>query len=128
MSTRTRTVLILIRETALRHGQFEARLESGRAVVKSSTTPFCDAARVLLGLGYSPDTVLVMRHAGSQTEALRAPIGVAAGLEVAEGYFRPFRALAERVGKPAEEPGPTGDRTEGEAAVRVSAKAQEAPS
>jgi hypothetical protein len=52
--------------------------------VKRSTTPFCDAARVLLAEGVRPETVLVMRHEGSPHDALRSTVGAAAGLTVAD--------------------------------------------
>jgi len=55
-----------------------------RSIVKRSTTPFCDAARVLLADGIDPATKLVMRHAGSAADALRSSVGVAAGLTVAD--------------------------------------------
>src|SRR5258706_8864851 len=57
----------------------------GRSVVKRSTTPFCDAVRVLLAEGVRPETVFVMRHEGSPHDALRSTVGVAAGLTVADG-------------------------------------------
>ncbi len=44
-------------------------------VVKRSTTPFCDAARVLLAEGIKPDTVLIMRHDSSVADALRSTVG-----------------------------------------------------
>jgi hypothetical protein len=62
---------------------FDGKVD-GRTVVKRSTTPFCDAARVLLAEGIKPDTVLVMRHAGSLADALRSTVGAAAGLTVAD--------------------------------------------
>jgi hypothetical protein len=60
---------------------FDGKVE-GRFVVERSTTPLCDAARVLLAEGIKPDTVLVMRHAGSIADALRSTVGAAAGLTV----------------------------------------------
>jgi hypothetical protein len=62
---------------------FDGKVD-GRTVVKRSTTPFCDAARVLLAEGIKPDTVLVMRHAGSLADALGSTVGAAAGLTVAD--------------------------------------------
>ena len=53
-------------------------------MVERSTTPLCDAARVLLAEGIKPDTVLVMRRPGSPADALRSTVGVAAGLTVAD--------------------------------------------
>jgi hypothetical protein len=56
----------------------------GRCIVKRSTTPFCDAARVLLAEDVRPEAKLVMRHAGSVADALRSTVGAAAGLTVAD--------------------------------------------
>jgi hypothetical protein len=54
----------------------------GRRIVTRSTTPFCDAARVLLGEGIDQTTPLVMRHAGAEHESLRSTVGGAARLTV----------------------------------------------
>jgi hypothetical protein len=62
---------------------FDGRID-GRCIVKRSTTPFCDGARVLLAEGIKPNTILVMRHAGSASDALRSTVGVAAGLTVVD--------------------------------------------
>ncbi len=117
----SRTVAIVIRETAMRRGQFEARLGAGgRLLVASSTTPFLDAARALLKLGYAPDTILTMRHDGSTTEALRAPIGKAARLTTDGVYFRPFR---DCVATPEKPPDQAAIASDAEASVRPSAEA-----
>ena len=55
-----------------------------RCLVKRSATPFCDAARVLLAEGIKPETVFVMRHANSASDAMRSTVGAAAGLSVAD--------------------------------------------
>jgi len=76
------------------HCRFEARV-AGRVVVKSSRTPFCAAARVLLAEGADPKTTLIMRHAGSDVDALRGPIGTAAKLTVRDDrgtIFVPYDA------------------------------------
>ena len=65
-------------------GQLFGGKVDGRFVAERSTTPFCDAARVLFAEGIKPDTVLVMRHANLPDDALRSPVGVAAGLTVAD--------------------------------------------
>ena len=66
----------------------------GRRIVKRSTTPFCDAARVLLAEGIKPDTILVMRHNGSASDALRASVWAAAKLTVQDAggppRFKPW--------------------------------------
>jgi hypothetical protein len=54
----------------------------GATIVTRSTTPFFDAARVLLAKGMAPDMALVMRHAGAHHDALRSTVGKAAGLSV----------------------------------------------
>jgi len=51
---------------------FDGRVDH-RIIVKRSTTPFCDAARVLLAHGVRPETVLVMRHHDSSCDALARP-------------------------------------------------------
>jgi hypothetical protein len=61
----------------------------GRRIVKRSTPPFCDAARVLLGEGINPDTAFVMRHDGSPYDALRSTVGVAAKLTVKDNHGKP---------------------------------------
>jgi hypothetical protein len=84
-------------------GHFRARL--GHRELVTSRQPFLDSARVLLGEGCDPTTVLVMRHAGSKTISLRATIGAAAKLTVAEGEldpprFRVWKPFASREGSP----------------------------
>src|SRR5260370_1144696 len=62
---------------------FDGKVD-GRSVVKRSTTPFCDAARVLLAEGADPAARFVMRHEGSPHDALRSTVGAAAGLTVVD--------------------------------------------
>jgi hypothetical protein len=69
--------------TTTRGQLFDGKVD-GRWIAKRSTTPFCDAARVLLAEGVRPETVLVMRHEGSPHDALRSTVGAAAGLTVAD--------------------------------------------
>src|SRR5713101_8184545 len=66
-----------------RIGTFEARLESGPLVCRSRQ-PFLDAARRLIDAGHSPSAVLIMRHAGSGVDALRARLCDAARLTATE--------------------------------------------
>jgi hypothetical protein len=72
--------------TPARPGRFDARLDgSDQFLVEGSRTPFCDAARALLAASLAhADDILVMRHAGSAHDALRARIDVAAKLTVDE--------------------------------------------
>jgi hypothetical protein len=66
-----------------RPGRYAAKL--GETVLVSSTRqPFLDGCRALLATGHSPDTIAVMRHAGSSTDSLRGPIRAAAKLTVRE--------------------------------------------
>lgn len=79
------TATIIVVPIASAPGRFMAKLASnGSVLVTSSRTPFLDSARRLLELGYPANTMLVMRHAGSATNALRATIGNAALLTVKE--------------------------------------------
>ena len=81
---------ILIFVEPVSRGRFCARLaDGGRVIVRSSRQPFLDAARRLIDLGYDPTTLLVMRHAGSDTDCLIAQIGAAAKLRVKEDRGRP---------------------------------------
>ena len=62
---------------------FEARLAG--AVLCISETPLLDGARALLARGIAqPDDTIVMRHAGSDVDALRARVGVAADLAISD--------------------------------------------
>jgi hypothetical protein len=62
--------------------QFVATVD-GRGLTRSHQ-PFLDAARVLLAEGTDADTVLVMRHEGTNRDALRGRLGDLAGLTVSE--------------------------------------------
>jgi len=86
-AAKTNMVMIAVAPTVGprgRQGYFDARLGDGRVLGKPSKQPFVDAARRLLDLGNDPTTVLVMRHAGSDTDCMTAQIGVAAKLRVKE--------------------------------------------
>lgn len=69
-------------------GCFDARIRTAtgdRVLLQGSRTPFCNAARVLLRDALAqPEDTLVMRHAGSDHDALRASVSVAAGLAIDE--------------------------------------------
>jgi len=67
--------------------RFMASLD-GRVLVQSSRQPFLDAARVLVGEGHDPGAMVAMRHVGSAEDAMRARLGVAARLTVAEAATR----------------------------------------
>jgi hypothetical protein len=105
-------IAIVVHPVADKPGFFEARLAGGEPVVAASRTPFFDAARRLRDLGMDGAAVLVMRNADSNTECLRATIGVAAALTVEESGFGPvFRR--HRTGSPTPVEAPamrSGDR------------------
>ena len=84
-------------------GRFEVRLDGHDRVLCVSRTPFFDAARELLAQGYDPNALLMLRHAGSDTDSLRAKLGTASSLTVKEtGYgpqvqpWKPFSTLPVR--------------------------------
>jgi hypothetical protein len=80
---------------------FDCHIEGG-AFLCTSRQPFLEAARALIAMGCHPDVTLVMRHAGSRVEALRATLGVAARLTVDEhngtrfARWKPFPSDNER--------------------------------
>ena len=85
-------------------GHFDA-VVNGELLVRSSRTPFCDAARVLIDRGVDSNSWLILRHAGSDIDSLRAKVGVAAKLTVAEGErdaprFRRWKPPHFREGSP----------------------------
>jgi hypothetical protein len=69
--------------------QYSATTLGGRKIVAASRTPLLTAARVLLAKGLPPKTIVEMCRTGAVTWDLRAPIGVAAGLDVREGPYGP---------------------------------------
>lgn len=86
-------------------GRYEACLDGDDHVLSVSQTPFFDAARKLISQGYDPDTTLILRHAGSETDSLRAELGTAASLTVEETAYgprvrrwKPISTLAVRAG------------------------------
>jgi hypothetical protein len=64
--------------------RFVTAVECPERALGAFSNPLCSAARVLLSEGVQPETVLRMRHAGSDTIALTATVGTAAGLDVRE--------------------------------------------
>jgi hypothetical protein len=76
-------------------GQLFDGTVAGREVVTRSTQPLLDGARALLAEGIDPRTRIAMCHAGSDTDAVRSTVGIAAGLTIEEGerppIFRPWK-------------------------------------
>jgi hypothetical protein len=83
-NTAATTAAVIAVKPASKSGYFSVSLAS-KTIIKSSRIPLLDAARRLLDLGFPPNATLVMRHAGSEIDALRAPLAGAAQLSVAEG-------------------------------------------
>src|SRR4051812_46774017 len=70
-------------------GRYSIRL--GDRILCKSGSPLLAAARALLAEGVNEDTILTMTHEGSSMPAMRARLGDAAGLRVAESRFRSYR-------------------------------------
>ena len=70
-------------------GRYQARLDGDDRVLCVSRTPFFDAARKLVADGHDADITLSLRHAGSDTDSLRARLGTAASLTVEETGYGP---------------------------------------
>lgn len=99
--------------------RYEVRL--GAELFITSRTPLLAAARELEKRGHSPDTILTMSRAGSDTVSLRSTLGTAAKLTVIEnetagprfGRYRappadmPIAVVRGR-GRTAEKSGPAG--------------------
>jgi hypothetical protein len=67
---------VVIEVSPLGCDEFEARADG--AVLCRSRAPLCAAARRLIELGHHPNSILTMRHRGSDTMAMRSTIGAAA--------------------------------------------------
>lgn len=81
-----------------KRGQLFNSSVDDRRIVSSSTTPFVDAARVLLNEGIHSDTPIFIFHEGCSYYSLKSTVGKAAKLTVIDrGHapiFRPWRALS----------------------------------
>lgn len=73
---------------ASKAGRFDAYL--GKRWLCASKTPFLTAARVLQREGVAADQRIIMRHLGSEVDALASTVGQAAALGVGEGDRPPF--------------------------------------
>jgi hypothetical protein len=89
----TKGIVITV-EPVGRHGQFRATFD-GRVIVPASSTPFLDAARVLIAEGFSPRATLQMFHLGAAEAALTGPLWAAARLDVKDAKFVKHRPRAE---------------------------------
>lgn len=101
---RTQGQAVLIRAFPLGGSWFEAQC-SGQLIVARTREPLLDGARALLAAGYHPDTVIVLRHAGSDINALRARIGTAARFYVEESGHGPLlRSLRKAAPRAVDRP------------------------
>lgn len=123
----TSTLAVIVTPTPSGTGRYQARLDGDDdRVLCVSRTPFLDAARKLVADGHDPDITLSLRHAGSDTDSLRARLGTAASLTVEEtGYgpqlrrWKPISTLAVTSGiAPNEQAGTILARPRSEARYR----------
>lgn len=96
-------LIIVTTPLPMRPGYFEARLAE-RVLCAATRSPFLDGCRRLLVLGHDPGAYVVMRGLHSSIDRLRARLGTAGRLTVAEGdhtpRFRPWKPLPLREGSP----------------------------
>jgi hypothetical protein len=86
---------IELRPTLDRRGRFDAVLD-GEVIVRGSSTPICDAARVLLAKGIPEESVLSTRHQGSEHIAMSGSLGAWAKVTVRDDHGAPkFRKRRE---------------------------------
>ncbi len=104
---RTQARAILITTVALGGSRFEARCE-GQLIVAYTREPLLDGARALIAAGYHPDTIVTMRHAGSEIDALTARIGTAARFYVEESGHGPVLRSVKKAPPGAVERSPIG--------------------
>jgi hypothetical protein len=97
---------LIVAPDPARVGHFTARLlNENRRLIAYSRMPFCNAARALVAEGLDEAAPLTMRHRGSATACLSAPIGTAGRLAVEESaHGRVFRALRKAPRSAAEAP------------------------
>lgn len=81
---------IIITVTPTSGGKFVAHAD-GRQLCQRTFSPFLAAARTLKAEGYDPDIIIIMRHAGSDTDCITITIERAASLAVMESQTQPPR-------------------------------------
>ena len=91
--------IITMLKPGRRPGQSSASLPDDTVLVQASRQPFLEAARVLLNLGYPPETWIEGWRSGATEFALHARLGTAAGLTVDEtktvfAKWKPFPSSA----------------------------------
>src|SRR5262249_62269860 len=65
------TVVVMVVRPSRSPGHFDAHLADGSELCRSGRQPLLDGARELARRGFDPATPLVMRHVGSQLDALQ---------------------------------------------------------
>jgi hypothetical protein len=83
------TLVVIVAPAPRSAGRFEAHLDGDDHVLCVSRTPFLTAARKLVAQGYDRGLTIILRHAGSDTDSLRAKLGTAASLTVKETGYGP---------------------------------------
>src|SRR4051812_16839526 len=74
-------IILIVSERDKRDGIFDCH-HDGRYLC-SSPSPFIDGCRHLLAHGYDPTAKVIMRHTGSDIDALRGVLAQVAGVEIA---------------------------------------------
>ena len=102
MNTAGSVTITVTLEPVDRHGRSRASLPVGTILVDSSRQPFLEAARVLMAASHSPNSWLEGWRPGSSTWALRARLGIAAGLTVDESktVFAKWKAFSRSAVSP----------------------------
>jgi hypothetical protein len=96
---------ILITAVALGGSRFEAWCDD-QLILACTREPLLHSARALIAVGYHPDTIVTMRHAGSEIDALTARIGTAAGFYVEESGHGPILRSVRKAPPSAVNPPP----------------------
>jgi hypothetical protein len=86
---RASTLTLIIIPAPRSAGRYEARLDGEDRVRRVSRMPFLDAARALIAAGHDADAILETCRPGASSWDLRAPLQIAAQLDVAETPFGP---------------------------------------
>ena len=96
-----RSTIAIVVEPIDCQGHFSAQLaDSGRIIVASSRQPLLDSARALLNAGLPASVRIELWHRGADAWALRAPLRLAAGLNVAETPYGPKFVRPSPPGEP----------------------------
>ena len=95
--TRTSPPAVIVVRPSRSAGHSNAHLADGSELCRSSRQPLLGRARELARCGFDPATRLVMRHAGSEADALRSTVGAAARLTAEDSETGVRSALIVRI-------------------------------